>query len=173
MKIIQTLPTYSLQDIYQSSQKDNKNYVSEICISHDGNYVYVSNRGYDCIACFEVDYQTQGQLNFISCISTYGKCPRHFNITPDDLYLICANQDSNNLVIYQRNINNGLLKYLNEIKGGKGNDIEFSAPNFIIFYPVSIQELLNLQESEDDSDSYNTTNISETNSFVSSSDNNN
>ena len=55
------------------------------------------------MAVFRVS-QIDGKLEAISYVSTYGKTPRHFSITPDNKYLIGANQDSNNLVVFKRDL---------------------------------------------------------------------
>jgi len=135
MKIIQNIST-SNDDLV-----NKKNYVAEICISPDGNYVYVSNRGHDLIGIFKVDCNNNGILINIDYVSVYGKCPRHFAITPDGRYLLVCNQDSNSIVIFERNISNGLLKYHNIF-----THETFGAPNYLLFHPSSISKMLIKQQ---------------------------
>lgn len=82
-----------------------------IRISNDGRFVYVSNRGHDSITVFEVndDFTVTYKQN----ISTYGKHPRDFNLSLDNKYVVVANKDSDNLVLYRRDTETGLLEYLN------------------------------------------------------------
>ncbi|CAF3544381.1 unnamed protein product, partial [Rotaria sp. Silwood2] len=62
-------------------------------------YLYASNRGHDSIAVFSVDTNT-GYLSLIQHINVQGHTPRNFNISPNGKFLIVANQDSNNLVLF-------------------------------------------------------------------------
>ncbi|MBP9739932.1 MAG: beta-propeller fold lactonase family protein, partial [Chitinophagaceae bacterium] len=48
-----------------------------------------------------------------------GKTPRNFIVTPSNKFVLVANQNSNNIVIYSRDITTGLLTPTrNEIKVG-------------------------------------------------------
>ncbi len=59
-----------------------------------GNLFIVQiDRGYDKMV-----------LSVVDCVSIYGKTPRHFSITSDNKWLIGANQDSNNSVVFKRNL---------------------------------------------------------------------
>ncbi|CAF1056704.1 unnamed protein product [Rotaria sordida] len=62
-------------------------------------YLYASNRGHDSIAVFLVDINA-GHLSLIQHMNVQGRTPRNFNISPDGKFLIVANQDSNNLVLF-------------------------------------------------------------------------
>ena len=120
MKVIQYENTYNKDKI-----KNIKNYVSEIAISKDERFIYISNRGVDIISIFKIIQS--GKLKYINSISTYGKTPRHFVITPDNKYIISANQDSNSLVVFKRNIENGMLSLFKIYENPK-----FNAPNYIL-----------------------------------------
>jgi len=50
-----------------------------------------------------------GTLSLIGHQSTLGKGPRNFSITPDGNHLIVANQGSDEMVIFSRNMETGLL----------------------------------------------------------------
>ncbi len=41
--------------------------------------------------------------------STLGKAPRNFSIDPSGKFLLCENQNSDEIVIFKRNINTGFL----------------------------------------------------------------
>ena len=86
---------------------------ADIHISKDGKFVYASNRGHDSIAVLEV--QEDGSLKLIANEPTKGKDPRNFQLTPDENYVIVANQNGNNLVSYKRDAETGLLTYVSQI----------------------------------------------------------
>jgi len=83
---------------------------ADIHVSPDGKFLYVSNRGEENnLAIFSVSAAT-GKLTFKGYQSAIGKTPRNFIIDPTGQYLLVANQDSNNIVIFKRNSVTGLLK---------------------------------------------------------------
>jgi 6-phosphogluconolactonase len=82
---------------------------AEIAISPDGKFLYVSERGeLNSITIFSID-PVSGKLTQRGYQSTYGKGPRNFIIDPTGNYLLVANQDSRNIVIFKRNKQTGLL----------------------------------------------------------------
>ncbi len=89
-------------------------YCADIHISADAKFVYASNRGHNSIAVFEVNSQN-GHLRLLEHQDTRGKWPRSFCLSPDDNYLLVANQHSNNIVSFKRDIKTGLLNYMYEI----------------------------------------------------------
>eukprot|EP01083_Nonionella_stella_P064733 169009_1 len=135
MRILQTINTD--KDMQEEEDIWMKNMVAEIGISHDGKFVYCSNRGYDTIAVFKVLMYGGGQLEAVSYVPTYGKTPRHFTITPDDEWLIGANQDSNNLVVFKRDKEKGTLELVT-----KYEDKEFGAPNYVLLAPYKMDKAL-------------------------------
>jgi len=86
---------------------------AHIVISADGNFIYASNRGHNSIAIFEV-YPDDGHLNLLAFEPTHGKEPRHFALSPDEEYLVVANQNSNNLISFKHDKKTGLLKFVAE-----------------------------------------------------------
>lgn len=88
---------------------------ADIHISSDGKFVYASNRGHNSIAIFEVDPQN-GNLKLQAFQSTHGEGPRNFSLSPDEDFLLVANQYSNNIVSFKRDKTSGLLEYVSEIK---------------------------------------------------------
>ena len=94
---------------------EEPNTCADIHISKDGKFVYASNRGHNSIVIFEVN-TTDGSLNLIGHELTRGDGPRNFSLSPDDDYLLVANQLTNNIVSYKRNKNTGLLEFRHEIK---------------------------------------------------------
>ena len=82
---------------------------ADIHITTEGNFLYASNRGEsNTIAIFKINKKT-GKLLLLSHQSTLGLAPRNFNFDPSGKYLLVANQNSDEVVIFKRNIKNGLL----------------------------------------------------------------
>lgn len=73
-----------------------------------GRWVYVSNRGHDTIACFELDAES-GELRAAGHFSTGGRTPRDFAIDPSGRVLIAANQDSDSMVVFSIDAESGAL----------------------------------------------------------------
>ena len=81
---------------------------ADIHLSPDGRFLYASNRlKADGIAIFKVDAST-GLLTKVGYQLT-GIHPRHFNITPNGRFLLCACRDSNKIQVFSRNPLTGLL----------------------------------------------------------------
>ena len=112
---------------YISTLSDTKmtNYVSEIKLTKDNNFLYVSNRGDDSIALFKVN-KKDGTLQFQQKSPTGGKFPRHFALDPSEKFLLVANQDSDNIRVFERNVTTGALRLTKNI-------IQVPSPNFILF----------------------------------------
>jgi 6-phosphogluconolactonase len=110
----------SLLNTYLSYEQESEEYASsDIHVSPDGKYLYVSNRqDENSISIFEINPRNGG-LTLIAHQETYGLIPRSFVIDPTGRFLIVANQSSNDLVVYQRNIETGLLKKINQTTGLK------------------------------------------------------
>ncbi|MCP8969400.1 lactonase family protein [Ectobacillus ponti] len=84
---------------------------SAIHISADGRFVYAGNRGHDSIAVFSVN-QDSGELTFVEHVSTEGHWPRDFVLDPTEQFVIAANQESSNLVLFARDAETGKLRLL-------------------------------------------------------------
>ncbi len=91
---------------------------ADIHVSNDGKFLYATNRGsYNNITIYSID--EKGLLHFIALQSTYGKTPRNFTIDPSNQFLLVANQNSDNVVLFKRDIAKGLLQQTGvEIKVG-------------------------------------------------------
>ncbi len=84
---------------------------ADIHVSSDGKFLYASNRGKEgsnTIAIFKIDPAT-GMLKSIGHQSTLGKIPRNFNLDPTGNFLLVANQESDEVVVFKRNKQTGLL----------------------------------------------------------------
>jgi 6-phosphogluconolactonase len=74
----------------------------------NGKYLYASNRGpYNSISQFTVD--SEGLLKMIGEVSSGGKAPRDFAIDPSGNFLLAANQNSDNIVVFKINSDTGKL----------------------------------------------------------------
>ena len=117
-----------LQSITMVQKNDTrKNGAADIHISPDGKFLYASNRGeFNELIIYAID--SNGALTYVSTQSTMGKAPRNFGIDPSGNYLLVANQQSDEIVIFKRNHSSGLLT-------DTGNRIKVGAPVCIQFIP--------------------------------------
>jgi 6-phosphogluconolactonase len=76
-----------------------ENTTAEIRIHPQNGHLYVSNRGHNSIATFEIG--KDGKLTFVDTTPSGGKTPRNFNFDPTGKWLLAANQDSNNIVVFE------------------------------------------------------------------------
>lgn len=92
---------------------------ADIHVSPDGKFLYASNRGdANTIAIFSID-EKNGKLTSVGYQSTLGKTPRNFSLDPSGNFLIVANQNSDNIVIFKRDKKTGMLTALpNQIEVG-------------------------------------------------------
>jgi len=81
----------------------------EIKLSPDGNFLYASNRGEANILAIYAVNPKNGTLTKIGNQSVLGFGPRHFTISPDGKFLLIGNQASDEVVIFKRDKNTGLL----------------------------------------------------------------
>ncbi len=109
-KYIKNIPISTLPTGYTGT-----NTGADIHISSDGKFVYTSNRGHNSIAIFNVN-AGDGSLTFIGYEPTLGNGPRNFSFSPDDNYLLVANQHTNNIVSFKRDKITGLLTYMSQIE---------------------------------------------------------
>lgn len=98
IQTISTLPTNFTEN----------NQGSAIHLSADGRFLYAGNRGHNSIAVFSVNQETW-QLDFIEHTSTEGNWPRDFVLDPSEAFIVAANQESSNLVLFSRDATTGRL----------------------------------------------------------------
>jgi len=83
-----------------------------IRISPDGKFLYASNRGNgNDIVAYAIN-PDNGMLTFVSRTTSLGKGPRDFIIDPSGKYLIVANQNSDTIYVYKRDVTTGKLSYI-------------------------------------------------------------
>lgn len=94
--------------------------------SPDGKYLYASNRANaNSISIFKVDAQS-GLLQFAGWQPSGGFGPRNFVLHPSGKWLLAANQRSNNVVIFSRNQESGMLNPISE-------ELKLPAPVCLLF----------------------------------------
>ncbi|MFL5738888.1 MAG: lactonase family protein [Flavisolibacter sp.] len=82
---------------------------ADIHVSPDGKFLYASNRdSSNTIAIFKID-QKDGKLSLLGHQSTLGRTPRNFNLDPTGNFLLVANQNSNDIIVFRVNRTTGLL----------------------------------------------------------------
>jgi 6-phosphogluconolactonase len=81
---------------------------ADIHLSPDGNFLYGSLRGdINEIVILRVD--KKGGLTYAGRQSTLGKTPRNFAIDPTGKFLLVANQNSGDIIVFRRDQKSGLL----------------------------------------------------------------
>ncbi|MEO6729859.1 MAG: lactonase family protein [Ferruginibacter sp.] len=82
---------------------------ADIHVSSNGKFLYCSNRGdANSITIFKVN-PVSGKLTVAGHQSTMGKTPRNFNFDPSGNFLLVANQQSDDVVIFKIDKKTGLL----------------------------------------------------------------
>ncbi|MEM6377891.1 MAG: lactonase family protein, partial [Bacteroidota bacterium] len=101
-------------DTYFSYSKELEAYqTADIHITPDGQFLYASNRksAENTLSIFKID-PNNGRLTLIGHESTHGDHPRNFVIDPSGKYLLVANMNSGNIVIFKIDQRSGLLTKL-------------------------------------------------------------
>lgn len=87
---------------------------AEIVLSPDGKFLYISNRGDEnSLSIFSINKSTK-KLSPVGYQPVGGKNPRNFIIDPSGNYLLVANQDSDDVIIFKRDTETGLLEQTEE-----------------------------------------------------------
>jgi 6-phosphogluconolactonase len=104
---------------------DGRNLPADIHLTLDGKYLYVSNRGHDSLACYEIGPES-GLLTLKHHSYTGGNEPRSFAIDPTGKFLLAANQNSNNIIPFLIDPGMGHLSRM-------GEDVKVSMPVCVKF----------------------------------------
>ncbi|WP_129715171.1 lactonase family protein [Pedobacter sp. SYP-B3415] len=91
----------------QEPDFNGKNSAAEIHFSADGKFIYVSNRG-DANQLIVFSFE-DGKATLVQRISSGGRTPRNFAISPDGKYLLAAHQTTNDIILFSRDSKTGLL----------------------------------------------------------------
>ncbi|GGA87427.1 lactonase family protein [Puia dinghuensis] len=102
---------------------------ADIHVSPNGKFLYASNRGdANSIVIYAID-ATTGKLTVKGFQSTMGKTPRNFMIDPTGHWLLAANQNGKNVVIFKIDQQTGMLT-------PTGKQLEIPAPVCLKMTPV-------------------------------------
>jgi 6-phosphogluconolactonase len=102
---------------------------ADLHISSDGKFLYASNRGeVNTIFTYRIN-KKRGTLTPLRAQSTLGRAPRNFNFDPTEKFLLAANQNSDEIVVFNRNRQTGLLT-------DSGKRIQVGKPVCIRWIPV-------------------------------------
>lgn len=112
------------QQILSNQTKTEIYSSADIHVSPDGKFLYASNRVENTISIFTIN--KKGKLKLKGFEPTQGDTPRNFNIDPTGNFLLVANQNGNNVVVFRRDIKTGSLKKV-------GNDIKIPNPSCLQF----------------------------------------
>ena len=117
-----------IEDYNTYKQKQNIYRAADIHISADGNFLYASNREpkENSIVVFAINKE-KGKLKLIEHKDTGGIHPRNFAISPSGKFLLVANQFSNNIMIFKRDLKSGRLTKLT-------NQIHVNSPSSVQLY---------------------------------------
>jgi 6-phosphogluconolactonase len=102
------------------------NTAATVAVDSAGRFVYASNRGDNSVAVFSID-DRRGTLKAVQHVDCGGKSPRHFALDPGNQWLLVANQDSSNIVVFARSPRTGLLT-------PTGNQYPLSFPVCLVFH---------------------------------------
>lgn len=110
---ISAVPTVSIsgkKDVRdtESGYTEVPNISADLHISPDNRHLYVSNRGHDSLAVFEI-HPENGTLTLLGHTACQGKTPRNFAVDPSGDFVLVANQDSDSVVLFCRNQETGEL----------------------------------------------------------------
>ena len=88
-------------------------FTGHIELSPDGRFLYASNRGHESLVVMSVN---EGLPEPLAWVPSGGRHPRHFMLTNDGAWIMVANRDDNNIVMYQRDTQTGMLDATREIE---------------------------------------------------------
>jgi len=98
---------------------------AEVRVHPGGRFLYGSSRGPDSIAVFAID-EPSGRLSHVETVPCGGRGPRHFSLTADGAWLVCAHQDSNSACSFAVDPDSGRLRRI-------GGSIGVSMPVCVLF----------------------------------------
>lgn len=112
-----------IQKISSLANRKQESFAGAIRISNNNKNIYVTNRGDNSISVFEVN---DNKLELIQNISSYGEFPRDIILNNSEEYVLVANQKSNNIVTFKRDIENGRLLKI------EGADLKLEKPSCLV-----------------------------------------
>ena len=94
-------------------------------ITRDGRFVYFANRDNNFLYSFKCDPKS-GALTPMVRSNCGGKTPRNFTLDPTEHWMLVANQDSNVVSVFARNMETGMLS-------DEGKSVAAATPMCILF----------------------------------------
>ena len=85
------------------------NFMSEILLSPDQQFLYVANRLKNTVAIFSLN--SEGRLRYLGETSTEGDYPRDIAFDPSGLFLYACNHRSDNITSFRVNKKTGMLSF--------------------------------------------------------------
>lgn len=81
---------------------------AEVRLHPNGRFLYASNRGHDSLAVFAIN-AADGTLSLVEIVSSGGKVPRNFELSPDGQWLVCAHQEAGGVHVFRVDETTGKL----------------------------------------------------------------
>ncbi|HYC84216.1 MAG TPA: lactonase family protein [Chryseosolibacter sp.] len=99
-----------LEDTVRSLPADftGDNTAADIHTDASGKYLFMSNRGHESISVFEVS--KSGDLRLKNTVNVKGQKPRNFLVDGKNQFLLVANQDTDNIVMFRLDSSKGILE---------------------------------------------------------------
>jgi 6-phosphogluconolactonase len=97
----------------------------DIVIDSRGQFAYATDRFDDIIVTFSIS-ATDGKLTLVDRTPCGGKVPRHLTLDPSGRWLLVANQESDTLSIFSRDVKTGKL-------ANAGTTVPLSRPQCLVF----------------------------------------
>ncbi|MCG6185755.1 lactonase family protein [Maribellus maritimus] len=97
-----------------------ESYCADVHISNDARFLYGSNRGHNSVTIFAIDNLTQ-KLTYKGTVGVEGNWPRNFTLSPDNKFMLVANQRSGNITVFKINEETGFPEFT-------GKQIQLPAP---------------------------------------------
>src|SRR5690606_16371266 len=94
-----TLTPINTVSLFANGVYDGSSMAADLHIAASGRFLYTSNRGSDSISVFAID-EASGALSLVEVVSCGGEKPRNFGFDATGQFLLVANQDSANLVVF-------------------------------------------------------------------------
>ncbi len=107
---------------------NDENNSAELDLSADGRFLYATNRGHDSVAVFAIG-SSGGKLTLVQNAPSGGHIPRSIAIDPSGTHLLAANQNSDNIVVFDRDAKTGRLT-------ATGQVLDMPAAVCILFTPL-------------------------------------
>lgn len=97
-----------IQSIDGLASHENRRSGAAIRLSKNRKNLYISNRGTNTLSVFAVD--GNGLLEMIQEVDCGGTHPRDFNLSFDEQWVLVANMDTDNVVVFKRDLHTGKLE---------------------------------------------------------------